>query len=174
MLVQRGARPRTGATIVESAIVYPVVFLLLLGLIVGGMGIFRYQEVSALARAGARYASTHGVNYRKDTGLGTGSAGTSAGDSGGMHWFQADPTLADASDTSWTQDTYDKGIRPNLVAMDPARLSVKVGWPPVINQADKPDNWPGSKVSVTYSWLPEVLFVGPITLTSTSTMAITN
>jgi hypothetical protein len=46
----------------------------------------------------------------------------------------------------------------------------------VVNQASKPDNWPGSRVEVTvrYQWMPELLFVGPITLSSTSSMPITN
>ena len=62
------------------------------------------------------------------------------------------------------------------VALDTTRLTCKIGWPPVINQTDKPDNWPGSKVTitVTYQWMPELFLIGPINLTSTSTMAITN
>ena len=32
---------RLGATVVESAVAYVVTFLLLIGLLVGGMGIFR-------------------------------------------------------------------------------------------------------------------------------------
>ena len=56
---------------VEASIIYPVTFLILLSLVVGAMGIFRYQEVSHLAREAARYASTHGAQYRKDNGLGS-------------------------------------------------------------------------------------------------------
>jgi hypothetical protein len=52
---------RQAATVVECAIIYPVLFLFLIGLAVGGAGIFRYQEVSSLAREAARYASTHGA-----------------------------------------------------------------------------------------------------------------
>ena len=167
---------RKGATIVESAIVYPVTFLLLLGLVIGSMGVFRYQEVASLARAGARYASTHGNQYRKDAGLAVGSPGTAAGSSNNTFWFNADPLASDGADTSWTGDVYDKSIRPALVALDTKNLKVQVGWPPVINQPDKADNWPGSRVSVTvtYQWMPELFLFGPINLTSTSTMPITN
>ena len=64
---RRGAfSSRKGATILEFAIVAPVTFLLVLGLIVGGLGIFRYQEVSHLAREATRYASTHGGQYQLD------------------------------------------------------------------------------------------------------------
>ena len=67
-------------------------------------------------------------------------------------------------------------IRPNLVALDPSKLTVQIGWPSVINQADKPDNWTGSKIAVkvTYQWFPELYFTDPISLTSTSIMPITN
>jgi Flp pilus assembly protein TadG len=177
MLQRQRHQVRSGLTVVECAVVYPVTFLLLLGLIVGGMGIFRYQEVASLARSGARYASTHGVQLRKDAGSGTGTAGaSSATSSNNTFWYSVDPTKSSGSDTSWAGDVYDQSIRPNLVALDPRYLDVKIGWPPVINQADKPDNWPGSRVSVTvsYRWMPELYLVGPITLTSTSTMAISN
>jgi Flp pilus assembly protein TadG len=54
--------------VVEAALVYPAAFLLILGLISGGLGIFRYQEVASLAREGSRWASTHGSQYAQDTG----------------------------------------------------------------------------------------------------------
>jgi Flp pilus assembly protein TadG len=163
--------------VVECAVVYPAVFLLLFGLIIGGLGVFRYQEVASLARAGARYASTHGAQYRKDTGEGVGAAGSSSStSSNGFFWYQVNPLLAAGSDTSWAGDVYDQAIRPNLVILNPAYVQAKIGWPPVSNQPNNPDNWPGSQVSVTvtYQWLPELYVVGPINLTSTSTIAITN
>jgi Flp pilus assembly protein TadG len=173
--------PRRGVTLIEGAIVYPLVFFLLLGLVIGGMGIYRYQEVAALARSAARYASTHGAQFRKDTGQSVGTPGTSAGTTNNILWYQANPTGAVGSDTSWTGDIYDNAMRPQLIAVDPNYLSVQVGWPMVTNPSgtvvqNKPDNWPGSSVTVTvsYQWLPELYLIGPITLTSTSTMPITN
>ena len=59
---------RSGTTLVESAVVYPFVILMLFGLIIGGLGIFRYQEMSALARRAARYASVRGQQWATDTG----------------------------------------------------------------------------------------------------------
>jgi Flp pilus assembly protein TadG len=53
---------------VESALVYPVVILLVLGTIIMGLGIFRFQQLQALAREGARYASVHGPDYAATTG----------------------------------------------------------------------------------------------------------
>jgi hypothetical protein len=176
MIVPNQQRERHGTTVLECAVILPVTFLLLLGLIIGAMGIFRYQEVASLARAGARYASTHGNQYRKDANLPVGTAGSSPQSSNGFFWYTANPLSANGSDTSWTGDIYDQAIRPNLVALSPNQISCQFGWPPVVNQPDKPDNWPGSRVSVTvsYSWLPELYFIGPIKLTSTSTLPITN
>jgi Flp pilus assembly protein TadG len=143
---------RKGATVVECAIVYPVVFLLLLGLIIGAMGIFRYQETASLAREAARYASTHGANYRKDAGQPIGTS------------------------SDWTTDIYNNAISPNMVSLDPNCLTYSVSWPDIINLPGKPDNWPGSSVTVTitYQWFPELFLVGPLNLTSTSSMPITN
>jgi hypothetical protein len=152
MIAKRHAGVRGGATMVECAIILPVAFFLVLALAVGAMGILRYNEVATLAREGARYGSTHGHQYRKDAGL---PVGTSA---------------------DWSQDIYGNGIAPQIVALDTTQLSCQVSWPDVINQPGKSDNWPGSKldVTVTYQWMPELYLIGPITLTSTSSMPITN
>ncbi len=173
--------PRRGTTLVECAIIYPLVFFLLLGLIIGAMGVFRYQEAASLARTAARYASTHGAQYRKDAGLSVGSPGTSAGTQNGLLCYQADPNQASGSDTSWTGDIYDNAVRPNLVALNKNYLTCTVAWPPVKSPSgvvvqNLPDNWPGSTVTVTvsYQWFPELYLIGPFTLTSTSTMAVTN
>ena len=64
-LVQRGGRSgrRRGVILVESAIIYGVTLMLLLGTIVMGMGVFRYGQVAALAREGSRWASVHGPKF---------------------------------------------------------------------------------------------------------------
>jgi len=59
---------RRGATVVEVAITAPIAFLLILGLIVGGLGAFRYQQIANLAREGAAYAAVRGPGYEKRTG----------------------------------------------------------------------------------------------------------
>src|SRR5262245_27660161 len=144
--------PRRAATVVESAFVLPLTFFLCLGLIVGGMGVFRYQEVATLAREGARYASTHGAQYRKDANLSTGTS------------------------QDWKDEIYNNAIKPQMIALVASRLSYDITWPDVINQSGKPDNWPGSKVEVTvrYNWVPEWGPFPAVTLSSTSSMPITN
>jgi hypothetical protein len=175
--------------ILESAIVYPALFILFLGLVVGGLAIFRYQEMASLARMGARYASTHGGNYRKDAGepIGTPGTGTAttqdvtttnaAGTSTTTtwYWYTVDPTQASGTDTTWAGDIYDTAIRQAVIGLNPSNLTVKVGWPKVTNLS-KADNWCGSqvKVQVSYNWVPEIWIAGPVNLTSTSLMPITN
>jgi hypothetical protein len=63
------AKHRRGAAIVEMAIIGPIFFFILIGLIVAGLGVFRYQQVTALACESARWASVHGPNYSRVTGL---------------------------------------------------------------------------------------------------------
>ncbi len=143
---------RNGATLVETAIVLPVTFFLIFALIVGSLGVFRYQEVAALARVASRYASTHGANYRQAAGLPRGTSST------------------------WQSDIYTNAIQPRMVLLDPSLLTVQVSWPDVSNQPGTPDNWPGSTATVTisYQWVPELYLVGPYSLSSTSSVAISN
>src|SRR4051812_17879302 len=61
-------QPKSGVTVVEVAITAPVAFLLIIGLIVGGLGTFRYQQVATLAREGSTYAALHSPYYEKRTG----------------------------------------------------------------------------------------------------------
>jgi Flp pilus assembly protein TadG len=122
---------------VEWAVVAPVIVLFLFGLIVGGLGVFRYQQVASLAREGARYASVRGAQYEQTT----------------------------RRPAATPEDVYNNAILPNMVALDPARLTYRVTW--------DPDNRQNSLVTVqvTYRWIPEAIF-GGIDLTSTSTMAV--
>jgi Flp pilus assembly protein TadG len=64
----KGRKGRRGTTAVEAAVVYPVTILLLVGTVVLGLGVFRYQQIQCLAREGARYASVHGPQYAADSG----------------------------------------------------------------------------------------------------------
>ncbi len=100
MLLRR--RIREGTTLVECALIYPVYLLVVIGLIVGGFGVFRYQQLASLAREGARYASVRGATFQRYTGQ---TAATEA-------------------------DVYTNGIRPKVVALDPNRLGYTVTWSP--------------------------------------------
>src|SRR5215831_16237370 len=68
MHYDRDRRKRQGATLVESALVLGITLLLVVGLIVLGLGVFRYQQTAAVAREAARWASVHGGLYARETG----------------------------------------------------------------------------------------------------------
>jgi len=67
MLLRR-RRQRTGAVLVETALVYPVLFVIVFGIITLGIAVFRYQQVAHAAREAARYAAVHGAKYAEETG----------------------------------------------------------------------------------------------------------
>ena len=148
MMFQR--KKRFGATLVESAIVYPVTFLLLLGLLVGAMGIFRYQEMASLSREAARYASVHGGKFAKDSG--TPAPGAS--------------------------DIYNQVIVPKAAGLDLSLLSYSITWNtdnnPYHVKIVNGDVLPVTNtvtVTLAYRWIPEVIF-GGVTLTSSSVMTM--
>jgi Flp pilus assembly protein TadG len=151
---------------VEFAVVAPVTFLILLGLVVGGLGVFRYQEVAHLAREATRYASTHGGDYQLE----------------GMPGTTGVPAVFSNADIQ----AYLAG---KTVALDSTKLAVNISWsaPATIVPLNLPiylivdPTIPPSQqkvernyvtVTVTYQWMPEVFLVGPINLTSTSKIAM--
>jgi Flp pilus assembly protein TadG len=169
-MLRRSPRPRRqGGVIMESALIYPISFFLLFALMVGGMGIFRYQEVAHLARECARFASTHGGTYAKE------NASAIAA--------KTLPTV----DEQYLKDL----VANNSVSLDKTKLSVQVNistntgtydWD---DTSDTKNRSPTSStvknnaqvtmqntvsVTVGYQWMPELYLVGPITLQSTAVM----
>src|SRR5262245_4468998 len=67
MMLRRHQKRRQGSILVETAIVYPVLFVTVSAIIVLGLGVFRYQQVAHAAREGARYAAVHGAQYASET-----------------------------------------------------------------------------------------------------------
>src|SRR6516162_8818995 len=105
-MVLRPRMPRRrGALILESAVVYPLLFVVLFGLIVGGLGVFRYQQVACQAREAARWTSVRGSNWPKRTGT-------------------ACPTVAQITSAA---------VLPMSAGMDPQKLSVQVQLVDLVN-----------------------------------------
>ena len=137
---------RRGTTTVEFAVTAPVVFFLLLATMIGSLGVFRYHQVAALAREGSRWASMHGSQYQKETG----------------------------NPAATPQDVLDTAILPAATLLTPEHLSCEVTWETsnqplqVINDVQTPV---GNTVTVTvsYEWFPEMFFIGPVNLSSSST-----
>ena len=138
---------RRGTTSVEFAITCPIVFFLILATMVGGLGVFRYQQMAELAREGARWASVHGGQYEKETGQ---TAATAA-------------------------DVYEKAIKPAAATLNLSKLSYTVTWNTsnmplsVVNNDVQTPKCNTVTVTVSYQWFPELILVGPFTLTSSST-----
>jgi Flp pilus assembly protein TadG len=156
----RTHRPRRGASALEAALILPVLFLLLLGLIVGGRGVFHYEQVACLSREAARFAAVQGADYAAETG-------------------QASPTEAQIRD---------RAVLPLAMEMDPARLTVTVQFVDKANgtvtawdgASKAPSGQTASgdtvtnavRVTVTYQWSARPLLSGPLTLASTSEMPL--
>jgi Flp pilus assembly protein TadG len=137
---------RRGTTTVEFAITCPIVFFLVFATIVGGLGVFRYQQVAAAAREGARWASVHGADYADET---------------------DNPAATPA-------DIFNNAILPASVTLDPSQLTYSVTWnksnqPLQVTEEYERPIGNTVTVTVTYQWFPEAYLVGPITLSSTST-----
>jgi hypothetical protein len=137
---------RRATTVVELAVVGSATLMILIGLLVGGLGIFRYQQVARLARDSSRWASVHGTQYANDT---NNTAATST-------------------------DVYNQVIVPNATGLDLTQLTYNVTWDSsnspyhtatVSGQQVKVANT--VTVTITYQWIPEA-YLGGITLTSTS------
>jgi Flp pilus assembly protein TadG len=131
---------------VEFAVVASLTAVILLGLLIGGLGIFRYQQVARLARDGSRWASVHGTQYAHDT----------------------------KNTAATAQDVYNQVIAPNATGLDLSQLTYSVTWD-TDNSPSHTATVNGQQVSVantvtvtvTYNWIPEAL-LGRVTLSSTS------
>ena len=147
--MRRAPQRRSGATVVEAAFVYPVLFLLVLGLLVGAGGIFRYSQLASLAREGARYASVHGTQYADEMGV-------------------AAPT---------PDQIFNNVIAPMAVSFDTTQMGYSItynttNWPYQTTLDSNNNVVPIQNtvtVTLTYQWVPEA-FLGGITLSSTSVM----
>ena len=147
--MRRASQRRPGATAVECAFVYPALFLLVVGLLVGAAGIFRYSQLSSLSREAARYASVHGGQYAQEMNV-------------------TAPAPA---------DIYNNVVLPRAAAFDTSQLNYSITYNtsnfPYHTILDANKNvipvQNSVTVTLTYQWVPEA-FLGGITLSSTSVM----
>ncbi len=160
MLLKRKARP--GTILAEAAFVYPVLFLLVLGIVLLGLGVFRYQQVAHASREASRWASVHGEQYAKEN-------NTTA---------------------STPQDVYTNAILPHAAGMQTEGLTYSVTWN--TDASGNPDKRPTrivmvvdpvtglSKdvsrsntvtVTVTYTWNTGLFGSLPVSSTSVNTIS---
>ena len=156
--MRRQRQTRRAALTVEAAIVLPAMLILLLGLIVGGMGVFRYQQVACQAREAARWASVRGTQWELETG-------------------NTSPT---------EQEILQNAVLPLAVGMDPANITMQVEWinaatgsvvawdsakkaPRSLNKTSQPVT-NSVRVRINYDWTPGVILPGTFNMSSTSVM----
>lgn len=99
-MLLRKRLPRRGSVLLESAFVYPLLLLLLLGIILLSLAVFRYQQVAHIAREAARWASVNGANRAKEG--------------------NKTPTTA--------ADVYTNAVLPQAAGMDPSGITCTVTW----------------------------------------------
>lgn len=147
MLRRSSQRRRLGIAATESVVVLPTLIFLILSTVIGGYGVFRYQQLALLAREGSRYASVHGGQYQLETG----------------------------NPAATAQDIYDNAIVPFATSLDLSQLTYSVTWNAnnmpysVYGDYEKPTNNTVT-VTVVYKWFPEAYLIGPLTMSSTSTL----
>ena len=148
MLARRPGRPaaRRGATMVETAVILSVLFLVLFGIVNGAVAVFRYQQCAHAAREGSRWAAVHNTEYATDTG-------------------NPPCTAATVRETA---------VLPQTVGMDPNNVGCAVTWnqsnrPYHVEIVNGADVYRQNTLSVTvsYTWNAGVVF-GPLTVSSTS------
>lgn len=152
MMLRRRRQRRPGAVLVESALIYPFMFLIMLGIILLGTAVFRYQQVAHVAREASRWAAVHGSKYAQETGN---PAATAA-------------------------DVYTNAIVPQAVSMGLDKVTYAVTWDTSNAQTRTVIVTDGSgqgkvatrsnfvSVKVTYTWNTGLF--GTIPVSSTSVM----
>lgn len=116
-LKKSGAR-RSGAALVEAAIVIPVILILLYGLICGALMVLAVDEVETATREAARYASVRGSSYAFNS-------GTSAATPESIAQYAKDHGVTLDRSKMTCNVTWDKTNRPgNYVTVE-----VRYQWP---------------------------------------------
>ena len=145
-------RHSLGQALVEFAIVAPVFFLVLFGIIEGGRFIYYYETLNSATRDAARYAIVNGAN----------SLGCTVGPPAPPSTYSCDPTGLLVVDR----------VRDKAIGLDGASVNVTVTW------HDPPNNGRGSTVTVTatytYSTLVPLVPLPPITVTTESSLVVNN
>jgi len=164
--------PRRGGHLVEFALVFPMLMVLIAGLAVCGMFISAYQQAAYLAREGARFASVHAGGYATEN--------ATAITQGAL------PNVTSSYITT-------NVVQPNAVNLDATQLQVTVkfntssgsfDWDDTANNGNR---MPYSttttngttynvtntvSVTVSYQYVPVWFLMDPLTVTSTSVMPV--
>lgn len=142
---------RRGATVVEVAVVLPLMVVIVVVSIDLVGGIYRYHQLATLSRAAARYASVHAGQYKEET------------------------NYPEATVTSIRTEVLAK----SSFGLDLSKMNCELTWLPSGSKYPwRLESDTGAKkqnsvrVKLSYPWKPFTLMTFPVTLTSTSEVAI--
>jgi Flp pilus assembly protein TadG len=175
MIYRLNTRRRHASSAVEAAFILPVTFFLMYGLCIGGLLVFKYQELTHIARETARFASTHGSQYKKynQTAI---TAGTQPSvDSTYLQTYAQNLTI--------TIPSSDLNVTVKVQTLPAGSTSnskpTNVDWDTNSSPTSSYTNGSGNTctvtnmviVTVSMTWTPGVyVYPGSVTLTATSTM----
>ena len=171
---------RRAASVIEAVVVLPITLALVLGILIGGIGIARYQQVAYVARETARFASVHGGRYAKQN-----AAAIAAGT---LPSVDAAYLVNFAKTKTGGLDTSSLKVAVSMTVVQPAATSATatetVDWDNTTeNQNRSPYSaWTNNSTSpatsvqvcnvvivrVTYTWSPGLFGVGSMDLTHTA------
>jgi len=156
---------QSGQAMVEFALVAPIFFFLLFGIIEGGRFIFYYEMLNSATREGARYAIVHGSNSTCPTGP------MPAGQT----------NVCGADDTGTRVINAAKSAAVGLVGSGDLSADPPAWWdcadpPPVAGDASTGTNERGKCVTVflQYSYSTLLPVLPPITISAESSLVINN
>lgn len=120
---------RRGATLVEAAIVTPLLLMLILGTLDFSVAVLRYNAISEAARMGAREVIVHGIDAPPQR-----PAWNSAAAEGALSTLLR-PYLQAASIEDWTVTvTYEQGPDGEDITEpgSPVRVRITTTWEPIV------------------------------------------
>jgi Flp pilus assembly protein TadG len=151
MMIRRAIlADRRGVSMVEAAVVYPVTMLIMIGMLVLGIGVFRYDQLQFLAREGARYASVHGPTYASEANSAT-------------------PAPSPRAAVAAWSDIETNVLTPLATGTGLSGVTGTVTYTPTPPTTTSPST---VTVQLNYTWVPEGLFKTSTTFTASSTMPV--
>ena len=151
---ERSAPP--GQALVEFALIAPILFLMLFGIIEGGRFILYYQTLNNATREGARYAIVHGSNSRCPSG----PMPPGQNPPGGCYDPAGNNVVQQVKDTAF-------GVLGGGVAVTPE-------WPDPPGLGNGRDADVIVRATYTYNTLVPLVPLPPITITAESRLVINN
>jgi hypothetical protein len=150
-------RRSRGQALAEFALVAPIFFLILLGIIEGGRFMFYYEVLNHATREGARFAIVNGGN---------------------SPYCSTGPAAPRTVPCDEAGDLVRERVRNSALGIDPAAIDVEPSWWDNGKPPAPGTNARGQRVHVeasyTYTTLVPIVPLPPITVTAESSLVVNN